>query len=164
MDVVLRTLLSISRYVIFGFTTWSSVSQHCHQFHNIISVFITLSSVSPQVVIGFITLSSVVIGGHPVTRSFRSVWAWSFGNAITLRDSSILKKSWQLSILSVVMGGRNPKDTDAYRAAASLALNVGKQKVGSSLKALKQTLKHPRKRTVPFSGQKPWKGCILKKR
>ena len=60
------------------------------------------------------------------------------------------------------MGDRNLKDTDAYRAAASLALNVGNEKVGSSLKALKQTLKHPRKNRPVFR-QKPWKGCIFKK-
>ena len=52
---------------------------------------------------------------------------------------------------------RNPKDTDAYRAAASLALNVGQKNVGSILKALKQKLKHPRKNR-PVFGTKTLEG------
>ena len=33
---MLRTLSSISRYVIFGFTPLSLVSQHYHRFHTIV--------------------------------------------------------------------------------------------------------------------------------
>lgn len=38
-----------------------------------------------------------------------------------------------LSMLSVEMGDRNPKYTDSYRAAASLALNVGKEQVWAAV-------------------------------
>ena len=33
---MLKTLSSISRYVIFSFTALSSASQHYHRFHNIV--------------------------------------------------------------------------------------------------------------------------------
>ena len=51
---MLRTSLSISRYVIFGFTTLPSVSQHYHRFHNIVIGFTT----------GCHRFHNIVIGGH----------------------------------------------------------------------------------------------------